>query len=157
MIARERRGGIGFMESRHLFAFSIPPLAEARQSRWISWGRSYSVIAVNENLNMKNYSARVCDMAESNLFQHDLTLEDECLHQDRSNLPNQEARPENMALSNRIDIRSDADWECQYHEPERSSPHLGAARGYHGGPYDRWGHSGFGRRIPQRCFAVGFS
>ena len=119
MIARERRGGIGFMESRHLFAFSIPPLAEARQSRWISRGRSYSVIAVNEDRNMKNYSARIRDMAESNLFQHDLTLEDECLHQDRSNLPNQEARPENMALSNRIDIRSDADWECQYHGPEQ--------------------------------------
>ena len=68
---------------------------------------------------MKNYSARTFDIAESNLFQHDLTFEEECLHQDRSNLPNQEARPENMALGNRIDIRSDADWECQYHGPEQ--------------------------------------
>ena len=119
MFARERRGGIGFMKSRYLFAFSIPSLAEARQSRWISWGRSYSVIAVNKDLNMQHYCGRICDTAESNLFQHDLTWVDERLHQDGINLPNQEARPENMALSNTIEIRSDADWECQYHGPDR--------------------------------------
>ena len=68
---------------------------------------------------MQLYCGRICDTEESNLFQHDLTWVDERLHQDGINLPNQEARPENMALSNRIAIRSDADWECQYHGRER--------------------------------------